>query len=196
MTEQIVAAPLFPLFLKLAGRQVLLVGAGNVATEKLRHLLDAGADVTVVAPEIAPAIATAPVTLIRRGFEPTDLDGAWLVVAAAPADVNRAVADAAADRRIFVNAVDDPASASAYAAAVLRRDQLTVAISTDGAAPALAGLFREALDALMPRDLAEWFGAARRARAEWLKERVPMRERRPLLLQALNRLYEDRARTA
>jgi uroporphyrin-III C-methyltransferase/precorrin-2 dehydrogenase/sirohydrochlorin ferrochelatase len=191
-----VATPLFPLFLKLAGRHVVLVGAGVVATEKLRHLLDAGADVTVVAPEITAAIAAAPVTLVRRGFEARDLDGAWLVVAAAPPEVNREVAIAAAERRIFVNAVDDPASASAYAAAVLRRDQLTLAISTDGAAPALAGLFREALDALMPRDLAEWFATARRARAQWLKDRVPMSERRPLLLQALNRLYEDRARTA
>jgi uroporphyrin-III C-methyltransferase / precorrin-2 dehydrogenase / sirohydrochlorin ferrochelatase len=188
---------LFPLFLKLAGRRVLLVGAGVVATEKLRHLLDAGADVTVVAPDIAPAIAAAPVTVVRRRFEPADIDGAWLVVAAAPSPVNREVAAAAAERRIFVNAVDDPASASAYAAAVLRRDQLTLAISTDGAAPALAGLFREALDALMPRDLADWFATARRARAQWLKDRVPMRERRPLLLQALNRLYDDdRARTA
>lgn len=190
------ATPLFPLFLKLAGRRVLLVGAGVVATEKLRHLLDAGADVTVVAPEIAPAVQSAPVTMHRRGFEAGDLDGVWLVVAAAPPDVNREVASAAAERRIFVNAVDDPASASAYAAAVLRRDQLTLAISTDGAAPALAGLFREALDALMPRDLAEWFATARRARAQWLKDRVPMSERRPLLLQALNRLYEERARTA
>ena len=185
------AAPLFPLFLKLAGRHVVLVGAGTVATEKLRHLLDAGADVTVVAPDIAAAIAASPVKIIRRPFEAADLDGAWLVVAAAPPEVNRQVAAAAEERRIFANAVDDPASASAYAAAVLRRDQLTLAISTDGAAPALAGLFREALDALVPRDLADWFAAARRARAEWLRDRVPMRERRPLLLQALNRLYDD-----
>jgi uroporphyrin-III C-methyltransferase/precorrin-2 dehydrogenase/sirohydrochlorin ferrochelatase len=182
------------LFLKLAGRRVVLVGAGAVAAEKLRHLLDVGADVTVVAPDIAPAIEGAPVTLVRREFHTSDLDGAWLVVAAAPPDVNRVVASAAADRRIFVNAVDDPAAASAYAAAVLRRDQLTVAISTDGAAPALAGLFREALDALMPRDVADWFAAARGARAEWLRERVPMRERRPLLLRALNRLYDTGAR--
>jgi uroporphyrin-III C-methyltransferase / precorrin-2 dehydrogenase / sirohydrochlorin ferrochelatase len=187
-----VATPLFPLFLKLENRRVVLVGAGTVAAEKLRHLLEAGADVTVVAPEIGPAIETAPVTIVRRGFEAADLDGAWFVVAAAPASINRVVAEAAAQRRIFVNAVDDPASASAYAAAVLRRDQLTIAISTDGVAPALAGLFREALDALLPRDLADWFATARRARAEWLKAQVPMRERRPLLLEALNRIYEGR----
>ena len=184
--------PLFPLFLKLTGRRVVLVGAGPVAAEKLRHLLDAGAEVTVVAPDVVPAVAAAPVTIIRRAFEPGDLDGAWLVVAAAPPEVNREAAAAAAERRIFVNAVDDPASASAYAAAVLRREQLTVAISTDGTAPALAGLFREALEALIPRDLSTWFATARRARAAWLEERVPMPERRPLLLQALNRLYDER----
>lgn len=190
------AEPLFPLFLKLTGRRVLLVGAGVVATEKLRHLLEAGATVTVVAPDVAAAIAAQPVTIVRRGFEPADLDDAWLVVAAAPRVVNRAVADAAAERRIFVNAVDDPASASAYAAAVLRREQLTIAISTAGEAPAMAGLFREALDALIPGDLKAWFETARHTRAGWRAERVPMSERRPLLLQALNGLYEDRARTA
>lgn len=190
------AEPLFPLFLKLTGRRVLLVGAGVVATEKLRHLLEAGAAVTVVAPDIATAIAAQPVTIVRRGFEPADLDDAWLVIAAAPHAVNRAVAIAAAERQIFVNAVDDPASASAYAAAVLRREQLTVAISTAGEAPALAGLFREALDALLPRDLKAWFETARHARAGWLAQRVPMSERRPLLLRTLNRLYDERARTA
>ncbi len=182
--------PLFPLFLKLAGRGVVLVGGGTVAAEKLRHLLDAHADVTVVAPEMVQAVSSAPVRLVRRAFDAADLDGAWLVVAAAPPGVNRQVAAAAAERQIFVNAVDDPASATAYAAAVLKREELTVAISTGGTAPALAGLFREALDALMPRDLSTWFDTARRARAGWLEQRVPMRERRPLLLQALNRLYE------
>ncbi|MGH9346127.1 MAG: precorrin-2 dehydrogenase/sirohydrochlorin ferrochelatase family protein [Vicinamibacterales bacterium] len=184
---------LFPLFLKLTGRHVVLVGAGTVGAGKLRHLIDAGADVTVVAPEVAPAVAAAPVRLVRRAFEPADLDEAWLVVAAAPPAVNRLVAAAAAERRIFVNAVDDPASASAYAAAVFRRDRLTVAISTGGEAPALAGLVREALDDLVPDDLATWFETARRARAAWLDERVPMPERRPLLLQALNRLYAKRS---
>lgn len=193
------ASPLFPLFLKLGGRRVVLVGAGAVAAEKLRHLLEVGADVTVISPDVSAEVAAAPVRLVRRAFEPADLDGAWLVVAAAPAAVNRAVAAAAEERQIFVNAVDDVEAASAYAAAVLRREQLTVAISTDGAAPALAGLFREALDALLPRDLAAWFATARKARVEWLRAQVPMRDRRPLLLQALNRLYEareERARTA
>jgi uroporphyrin-III C-methyltransferase/precorrin-2 dehydrogenase/sirohydrochlorin ferrochelatase len=187
-----VSEPLFPLFLKLAGRRVVLVGAGPVGAGKLVHLLDAGADVSVVAPEICSAIEPMPVTLVRRAFTPSDLDGAWLAVAAAPPAVNREVAAAAAARRIFVNAVDDPAAASAYAAAVLRRDQLTLAISTGGDAPALAGLVREALEAVVPSDVAAWFGVAARARRRWRAMRVPMAERRPLLLAALNELYEAR----
>src|SRR5688500_6090335 len=109
---------LFPLFLKLSGRKVLLVGGGKVATAKLAGLIDAGADVTVVAPVISSEIRSKPVTLLERPFEPGDLTGAWLVVAAAPAEVNRAVAAAAEEHRIFVNAVDDPASGTAYTGGV------------------------------------------------------------------------------
>jgi len=187
-----VSTPLFPLFLRLAGRRVVVVGAGPVAAEKIRHLLDAGADVVVVAPHISPGVAAAPVRIVPREFQPSDLDEAWLVVAAATPAVNRQVAAAAAERRIFVNAVDDPASASAYAAAVLRRDRLTLAISTGGAAPALAGLFREGLETLVPDDVSVWFETAARARVTWVDERVPINERRPLLLKALNELYEER----
>jgi siroheme synthase-like protein len=188
--------PLYPTFLKLTGRRVVLVGAGTVASEKLRHLLDAGALVTVVAPRIAPPIAASGAKLVIRSFEPADLDDAWFVVAAAPPEVNRQVSEAAALRHIFVNAVDDPSSASAYAAAVLRRDELTLAISTGGAAPALAGLVREALESILPRELSTWFATAHRARAAWLADRVPMAERRPLLLRALNRIYDERAARA
>jgi uroporphyrin-III C-methyltransferase/precorrin-2 dehydrogenase/sirohydrochlorin ferrochelatase len=184
---------LFPTFLKLGGRRVLLVGAGPVAAGKLQGLLDAGAVVRVVAPAVAPAIAAAPVEIARRPFEPPDLDGVSYVVAAAPPEVNRAVATEAHARGLFVNAVDDIASASAYAGAVVRKAGVTIAISTDGEAPALAGLVREALDALLPEDLEEWMTCAREARRQWLEAQVPMAERRPLLLEALNRLYERRA---
>ena len=87
--------PLFPVFLKLGGRKALLVGAGRVASAKLPALLAAGAEVTVVAPVISPAIAAAPVAVYRRPFVPTDLDGAWIAVAAATPEINREVAAAA-----------------------------------------------------------------------------------------------------
>jgi uroporphyrin-III C-methyltransferase / precorrin-2 dehydrogenase / sirohydrochlorin ferrochelatase len=187
---------LFPTFLKLQGRRVLLVGGGPVAAGKLRGLLEAGADVTVVAPAIVQEIAAAPVTPAMRRFQVSDLDGVSLVVAAAPPDVNREVAAAAQARGIFVNAVDDVESASAYAGAVVRRAGVTIAISTDGDAPALAGLVREALEVLLPDDLDKWMETARASRREWLERKVPMAERRPLLLEALNALYVERQTAA
>jgi siroheme synthase-like protein len=183
---------LFPVFLKLAGRQVLVVGGGPVAASKLAALVGAGAVVRVVSPDVVPAIADHGVEVERREFVPADLDGVWFVVAAATPEVNRQVADAAEARRVFVNAVDDLASASAYLGGVVRKGGVTLAISTDGRAPALAGLIREGLETLLPDDLARWHEAADAARREWKADEVPMEARRPLLLLAINRLYETR----
>lgn len=187
---------LYPVFLRLANLPVVLVGGGPVAASKLDGLLAAGAIVTVVAPVVCEAIrarATEGIAIVARAFEPSDLDGARWVVAAAPPEVDRAVAVAAAERGLFVNAVDDVASASAYLGGVVRRGEITIAISTGGAAPALAGLLREALDALLPADLARWVETARAARIEWRRAGVPMAERRPKLLRALDALYAKAA---
>ena len=180
---------MYPVFLKLTGRRVLLVGGGPVAAGKLAGLLADGALVTVVAPEIRPELHQAGVTIAKRAFEPADLDDAWYVVAAAPPEINKQVLEAAEHRQVFVNAVDDPAHASAYAGSVVRRAGVTIAFSTDGRAPALAGLLREALDAWLPADLDTWMVASDAARREWKRSRVPMEERRPMLLETLNRLY-------
>lgn len=186
------SAPLFPAFLKLTGRRVVVVGGGPVATSKLRGLLDVGAAVTVVAPKVTEDIIASRVPIRRRRFEPADLDDAWLVVAAAPPAVNREVAEAAEQRQVFVNAVDDPMNASLYLGGVFRRSGVTVAISTDGQAPALAGLVRQALEALLPEpEVERWMTTARVQRAAWISGNVPMEQRRPLLLQALSGLYED-----
>jgi uroporphyrin-III C-methyltransferase/precorrin-2 dehydrogenase/sirohydrochlorin ferrochelatase len=185
---------MYPVFLKLRGRRVLLVGGGRVAASKLASLLADGAQVRVVAPEIRPELHQPGVTIAKRRFEPRDLDDAWYVVAAAPSEVNKQVVEAADSRRVFVNAVDDPAHASAYAGSVVRRAGVTVAFSTDGRAPALAGLLREALDAWLPVDLETWMAAADEARREWKQDGVPMEARRPMLLETLNRLYEERDR--
>jgi siroheme synthase-like protein len=185
--------PLFPSFLKLRGRSVVLVGGGAVAVAKHASLAAAGARLTVVAPAIDERLRQPGTTLVERAFEPRDLDGAWFVVAAAPGPVNRQVAAAAEERRIFVNAVDDLAAASAYAGGVVRRGPLTVAVSTGGGAPALAGLLREALEAVLPDDLERWVTTARALRPAWRGEEVPMEARRPLLLEALNRLYAERS---
>ena len=187
-------ADLLPLFLNLTGRAVVLVGAGRVAAAKLRQLLEVGACVRVIAPLVCPAIAAVRdprVDVCTRAFVPSDLDDVWLVVAAATPDVNREVAVAAELRRVFVNAVDDPANASAFLSGVVRRGRVTIAISTSGEAPGLTALVREGVDALLPRDLAAWVETARKARIAWRRDGVPMEERKPRLLVALNDLYRS-----
>jgi uroporphyrin-III C-methyltransferase/precorrin-2 dehydrogenase/sirohydrochlorin ferrochelatase len=182
-----------PLFLDLDGRRALIVGGGPVAASKLAQLLAAGAVVRLVAPEVCAEILrrreTDGIAIEQRRFETGDLDGMWLVVAAATPAVNRAVAEAAEGRRIFVNAVDDPANASAFLSGVVRRDGVTLAISTGGAAPGLTALLRQALDRVLPDDLAAWVDLAHSQRAAWRRDGVPMEQRRPLLLQALNQMY-------
>ncbi len=184
-------AALFPIFLKLTGRAVLVVGGGPVAAGKVDALLPTGADLTVVAPDVVPAIAEAGVRVHRRPFVPADLDGAWLVVSAATPDVNAAVAREAGRRRLFVNAVDDPPNATAYLGGVVRRGGATIAISTSGRAPALAGLLREALEGMLPveAELEDWFGQADALKARWRSTGVPMAARRPQLADALLRRY-------
>jgi uroporphyrin-III C-methyltransferase/precorrin-2 dehydrogenase/sirohydrochlorin ferrochelatase len=201
---------LLPLFLDLKGRDVLLVGGGRVATGKLRQLLTAGAHVRLVSPLIRAEIeriafiTTSParageraagdgssLEIAHRAFVPSDLDGVWLAVAAATPEVNRAVAEAATERRVFVNAVDDPGNASAYMGGVVRREDVTIAISTGGDAPGLASLLREALDAVLPNDIHDWMETARAQRRRWRRDGVPMAARKPLLLRALNALYCD-----
>jgi uroporphyrin-III C-methyltransferase / precorrin-2 dehydrogenase / sirohydrochlorin ferrochelatase len=180
---------LFPLFLRLEGRRALVVGGGPVAAQRVRQLAAAGARVVVVAPEVRAEIAPHAAEVHVRAFEPADLDGAWLAVAAATPEVNRAVSRAAEARHVFVNAVDDVASASAFCGGVVRRGGVLVALSTEGRAPALAGLLREALDALLPVDVERWTAEAERVRRAWKAAGVAMAERRPLLLRALNALY-------
>ena len=188
--------PLLPLFVKLSGRDVLVVGAGPMGAARVEALAAAGARVTVVAPEVLPAAAAAAAVVLRRPFEAADLDGMWFAVAAAPPEVNRAVAAAAEVRRVLVNAIDDPAHASVYFPGVIRRGGATVAISTDGRAPALAGLLREGIEAMLPEELGTWLARAESLRAEWKERRIPLARRRPLLLERLNELYGAEGRSA
>ena len=182
----------FPVFLRLEGRRVLVVGGGAVAASKIPALRAAGAEVVVVAPAVGKEVESLGVAVLRREFRPSDLVDVWFVVAAATPEVNRDVAEAALARRLFVNSVDDPDTASAFLGGVVRRAGVTLAISTNGVAPALAGLLREALEDLLPEGLGGWLSLAAAQRRRWRAERVPMTQRRPLLLRALNERYERR----
>lgn len=174
-----------PLALLLDGRRVLVVGGGPVALEKARPLADAGAHVVVVAPEVRPELRAIARAVHLRPFDDADLEGAWLAFAAAPPEVNRAVKRGADARRIFLVAVDDMASCSAFGLARIHRGDLTVAIGTNGRAPALAALVRRAIDRLLPEDLGAWVDRAEEERASWKREGLPLGERRARLLDLL-----------
>ncbi|HSY15782.1 MAG TPA: NAD(P)-dependent oxidoreductase, partial [Jatrophihabitantaceae bacterium] len=134
-----------PLLLDLYGRRVLVVGGGQVATRRVRRLLDAGADVLVVAPQIAPAISALGVRCELRRFEPADVGGAWLVFACAgEPGVNVEVADAAHARGTFCVRADAAAGGSARMSAVLNRDGLVVAVN-GGDDPRRAAALRDAI---------------------------------------------------
>jgi len=161
--------PLFPIFVKLEGRAVLLVGAGPVGEAKVGGLLSAGAVVTVVAPEATPAIRTlageGKLVWRQRGFSPKDLDGKALVVAAVPKDVASAIYEAARGRNVLVNSVDDPDNCDFYYPSVVNRGDLQIAISTAGHSPALAQRIRLELERQFGPEYEPWIqqlGQARR----------------------------------
>src|SRR5690242_6088291 len=130
--------------LDLTERPVLVVGGGRVALEKVEGLLECGARVTVVAPEIVLELERLPVELVRREFRPADLSWRFVVVAAtSTTSVNRSVYRDAEARALLCNVVDVPELCSFILPAVHRQDPIAVAISTGGASLALAQRLRD-----------------------------------------------------
>jgi uroporphyrin-III C-methyltransferase/precorrin-2 dehydrogenase/sirohydrochlorin ferrochelatase len=174
------ASAVFPLFLRVEARRVVVVGAGEIATRKTKDLLDAGARVTVVAPRATAtlqALASANEVLwYPRDFEPGDLDGAWLAVSATDDPQAQAeIAEAAEARRVWLIAVDDLSHATAFSGSILRRPPFLVAISSSAEAPALTRLLREVLEQALPGE--SWIAAARALRAEWRARGTPVASR-------------------
>ena len=133
---------LFPMFLKLAGRPCLVVGAGLVGVEKVEGLLPAGPALHVVAPEAVPRIqslaAEGRLGRTQREYQPSDLDGIFVAIAAtATPAINHAVYEEAFSRGILCNAVDDPPFCDFYFGSIVRRGDLQIAISTNGESPRL-----------------------------------------------------------
>lgn len=168
---------LLPLFVDLRGRRVLVVGAGSVAARKIATLRDTGARIEVGAlhacAEVRALAAEAALTLRIGMFEESWLDDVWLVIAATnDAATNGRIARAAAERRLFVNAVDDSARSSVQFPAVVQRGLLQIAISTAGAAPMLGRAARERIESLFDESwgaLAQWLERHR----ETLRTRLP-----------------------
>ena len=138
----------FPLFADLHDRRVLVVGGGAVAERKVRLLLEAGARVRLVAPEVTTWLRENPSIAVRREqFEPQHFEGAVLAIAATDdRAVNEAVAAAGRERNVLVNVVDVAELSSFIVPAIVDRSPLVIAISTGGVAPVLARLVRERVE--------------------------------------------------
>ncbi|MEN9595529.1 MAG: hypothetical protein RLY23_2012 [Actinomycetota bacterium] len=140
----------YPVGLVVDGKRCVIVGGGRIATRRLTALLEAGADIQVIAPEASPEMASMAerglITWHRRGFAPQDLDGAWLVLSATGnLQVDQEVARCATERRVWVASADDPSASTASIPTVLRRGDLLLTLSTGGRSPALAAWLKDRL---------------------------------------------------
>jgi precorrin-2 dehydrogenase len=141
----------YPVNLLVRGRRVVVVGAGRIAARKIEALLDAGAQVEVVAPAVGAEVRAwaeaGRLVLRERGFAAADVEGAWLALTATDdPGVNAAVHAAAEAARVWVNSADDPANCSFTLMSVIRRGDLVVSVGTGGRSPALAAHLRRRLE--------------------------------------------------
>jgi len=183
---------LLPIFVNLEGRRCLLVGAGTVALEKVTTLLKTGVWLRVVAPQARAEMRTLAIEerieWIEKPFEPADLDGHDLVIAATDfPEVNDAVYRAALERGILCNSVDDIPNCDFFFGSLVSRGDLQIAISTAGESPAVAQRLRKEIDAALPDDLGEWLSDLGELRREVLANHPRSEERKALLHQLAQR---------
>jgi precorrin-2 dehydrogenase/sirohydrochlorin ferrochelatase len=190
-------AALFPMFLRLEGRKCVVVGAGTIATQKLKSLQDCAANVQVIAPEANPEIQAlvrdGTVTWTQTEFKVEHLAGALLVIAATgnPA-VNELVYRAAQEQGILCNAVDEPDSCDFYYPAVVRQGDLQIAISTAGKSPALAQRIRKELEAQFDSSYIAWLNWLGTVREMFFKRGVQAGLRNKTLHQMASRKVFER----
>jgi uroporphyrin-III C-methyltransferase/precorrin-2 dehydrogenase/sirohydrochlorin ferrochelatase len=177
------AMNLFPLFAKLDGCRVLVVGGGLVAERKVKSLLASGALPSVGAPEATEGLHAlhrqGKIALMLAPFDATWLDDVWLVVAATDdRSLNRDIAELARARRLFINVVDDPELSSFHVPSIVDRSPLTIAISSAGTAPVLARRIRERIESLFDHSLGSLATLAARYRPTIRQVHSDLRRRR------------------
>jgi len=180
------SARLFPIFLKLAGRPCLVVGAGTVGESKIASLVEADAQVRVVAPEATPEVRlwaeSKRVEWQQRGFQPEDLDGKFLVVAAtSSAKLHAHIFQEATRRGVLCNIVDVPELCDFYYPAVVQRGALQIAVSTSGQSPALAQRLRIELEEQFGPEYEVWLEYLGAARDKLQSQELDPEERKRLL---------------
>jgi len=165
------STPYYPIFLNLQGKKCVVVGGGKVALRKVTALLDCGADITVISPkphaQILKLFKNKALQLVRRNYEPGDLRGAALSVAATHAKkINGKVAKEAKKDGIMVNVVDDAALSDFIIPSSFRRGDLSVAVSTSGRSPALAKKIRAKLEKTIGMEYANLVSLTAEIRSE------------------------------
>ena len=150
---------LYPIFVELKGRPVIVIGGGHVGAEKVRGLLAAEAAITLISPDLIDELRehaeAGRIRHIARAYEEADLDDGYEFVMVATDDgaINADVAAAGKQRGLWVNAADDPQNCDFILPAVVRKGKITLAASTSGTSPALARRLREELDAYLTEDM-------------------------------------------
>jgi uroporphyrin-III C-methyltransferase / precorrin-2 dehydrogenase / sirohydrochlorin ferrochelatase len=189
---------LLPIFVNLENRRVLLVGAGKVALEKIGTLLKTGLQLRVIAPRVLPEVhrlaEEGKFELVERAFEPEDLDGSFLVIAATDSpEVNHAVYREAIARNIPCNSVDDIPNCDFFFGSIVSRGDLQIAISTAGESPAVAQRLRREIDEQLPQEFGEWLARLGELRREVIETHPRSEERRLLLHELAQRQICDSA---
>ena len=176
----------YPVNLNITDRLCLVVGGGEVALRKVRSLLEAGADVVVVAPDVHKLLKADDRVEVRlRAFRDVDLHGMFVVVVATDDPVtNRTVARDAMDMGCLVNVVDCPALSNFIVPALCRRGDLAISVSTGGASPSLARRIREKLEEQFGEEYAEFVSVLGDLRAEVI-EKIPDAKRRTSVFREL-----------
>jgi len=140
----------YPVYIELREQPCVVIGGGKIAEGKVEGLLAARASVTVISPELTPRLHELAeknqISYFARAYQPGDLTGAFLVICATDqAEINHQVWEEATGNRQLVNVVDDTPRCNFIAPSILRKGDLTIAISTSGKAPALAVRLKERL---------------------------------------------------
>lgn len=186
-------AHLYPAFLNLSDKECLVVGGGKVAERKTATLIEYGARVRLVSPQVTPRIdrwATQDIIVWRQGlFNPDDLNDIQFVFAATgDSEANKSIYALSRQRGVLVNSADDPPNCDFYVPSILRRGSLCIAVSTEGKSPLLAAKLRRELESLIPDEYEEWVEILGSLREAIKKSDLDISERQELFKQLV---YSD-----
>ncbi len=177
--------PGFPIMLDIKGRRCVIVGGGSVALRRARALIEAGGEITVIAPDFEPGLSSLPLKQIKRPYQQGDLAGAWLVIIASnDPQVNESAARQAREAGVLVNRADDPETGDFTVPAHAHHGLITLAVHTGGVSAAAAAAIRGELSKALNPDWPRLIGLA----STWrpiLKDKFPDRDQRRAKLKKL-----------